>query len=210
MSESDEKYKTISKQSDLNYLIERIVKGRQFAYEFKFTERKYFKSLLESLEIDYEEFSKNYYYHDTIRPIHISESQFEYVWISTYGLIAKDKATSNKVVNACASQYTVISILLDKAIEISENENVFDVDGYNFGLLSELSPAIFHQALRFYQSLCLADSEVLRNRHLRVAANRCISFYFNRNVFYSGSSIFLSNRPRCQSTGAKCTPTRAK
>jgi len=29
-----------------------------------------------------------------------------------------------------------------------------------------------NQALCFYQSLCLADSEVLLNRHLRVAANR--------------------------------------
>jgi len=31
-----------------------------------------------------------------------------------------------------------------------------------------------NQALCFYQSLCLVDSEVLRNRHLRVAANRYI------------------------------------
>ena len=30
-----------------------------------------------------------------------------------------------------------------------------------------------NQALCFYQSLCLVDSESLRNRHLRVAANRC-------------------------------------
>jgi len=29
-----------------------------------------------------------------------------------------------------------------------------------------------NQALSFYQSFCLADSEVLRNRHLRVAAKR--------------------------------------
>ena len=29
-----------------------------------------------------------------------------------------------------------------------------------------------NQALSFYKSFCLADSEVLRNRHLRVAANR--------------------------------------
>lgn len=29
-----------------------------------------------------------------------------------------------------------------------------------------------NQALCFYQSLCLTESEVLRNRHLRVAANR--------------------------------------
>jgi len=30
-----------------------------------------------------------------------------------------------------------------------------------------------NQALCFYQSLCLVASEVLRNRHLRVAAKRC-------------------------------------
>ncbi len=31
-----------------------------------------------------------------------------------------------------------------------------------------------NQALCFYQILCLADSEVLRNRHLQVAAKRCV------------------------------------
>jgi len=29
-----------------------------------------------------------------------------------------------------------------------------------------------NEALCFYQSLCLVDSEVIRNRHLRVAAKR--------------------------------------
>ncbi|PIV50302.1 MAG: hypothetical protein COS19_04530, partial [Flavobacteriaceae bacterium CG02_land_8_20_14_3_00_34_13] len=33
-----------------------------------------------------------------------------------------------------------------------------------------------NQALCFCQSLCLVDSEVLRNRHLRVAAKRCATF----------------------------------
>ncbi len=31
----------------------------------------------------------------------------------------------------------------------------------------------FNQALCFYQSFCLTESESLRNRHLRVAAKRC-------------------------------------
>ena len=31
-----------------------------------------------------------------------------------------------------------------------------------------------NRALCFYQSLCLIDSEVLRNRHLRVAAKRYV------------------------------------
>ena len=33
-----------------------------------------------------------------------------------------------------------------------------------------------NQALCFYQSLCLVDSEVLRNRHLRVAAKRWATY----------------------------------
>ncbi|PIQ17540.1 MAG: hypothetical protein COW66_11205 [Flavobacteriaceae bacterium CG18_big_fil_WC_8_21_14_2_50_34_36] len=33
-----------------------------------------------------------------------------------------------------------------------------------------------NQALCFYQTLCLVDSEVLRNRHLRVAAKRYRAF----------------------------------
>jgi hypothetical protein len=33
-----------------------------------------------------------------------------------------------------------------------------------------------NQALCFYQSFCLVDSEVLRDRHLRVAANRYSRF----------------------------------
>jgi len=34
-----------------------------------------------------------------------------------------------------------------------------------------------NQALCFYQSSCLVDSEVLRNRHLRVAAKSCVQYY---------------------------------
>ncbi len=33
-----------------------------------------------------------------------------------------------------------------------------------------------NQALCFYQSFCLVDSEALRNRHLRVAAKRYAPF----------------------------------
>lgn len=36
-----------------------------------------------------------------------------------------------------------------------------------------------NQALCFYQIFCLVDSEVLRNRHLRVAAKRCATFKKN-------------------------------
>jgi hypothetical protein len=42
-----------------------------------------------------------------------------------------------------------------------------------------------NQALCFYQSLCLIDGEVLRNRHLRVAAKRCgAKIHLMKNRFY--------------------------
>ena len=40
-----------------------------------------------------------------------------------------------------------------------------------------------NQALCFYQSLCLVDSEVLRNRHLRVAANRYVTLSQNKEPY---------------------------
>ena len=158
MNENDEneKYIFISNQTDLNYLVERIARGPLVAKEFKFTDRDYFVALLESLGIDYDEFTKTYYFYDKNRRLHISESEFGYVWISTFGLIAKDKATNNKVVNACVNQYTVISLLLDKAIEVSKTKKVYDVDAYNFGLLTELSPALFHNLIFYVEVFCKA------------------------------------------------------
>jgi len=156
MNDHNEKYTIISNQAELDFLFEQISKGPQFAGEFKFTERSYFIKLLAILDIDFDKFEVNYYYFDNNRPLHISESEFDYVWISTYGLIAKDKATSNKLVNACLNQYIVISLLLDKAIEISENENVYKVDSYSFGQLSELSPALFHNYLFYVEVFCKA------------------------------------------------------
>ena len=39
-----------------------------------------------------------------------------------------------------------------------------------------------NQALCFYQNSCLVDSEVLRNRHLRVAAKRYGQFKKNDTI----------------------------
>jgi hypothetical protein len=39
-----------------------------------------------------------------------------------------------------------------------------------------------NQALCYYQSLCLVDSEVLRNRHLRVAAKRYMPLHNPKSI----------------------------
>ncbi len=152
MNKNSEKFIYISKQDDLDFLIKRIDSGSLFAEAFKF-EETFFLILLEYLKIDYEDFKKHYFHYDKGRNLHISESEFKYVWISTYGLVAKGKATDNNLVNACVNQYTVLSLLFEKAIEVSESENVYDVDGYNFGYLRELSPALFHNIYILYRSI---------------------------------------------------------
>ncbi|WP_338456821.1 hypothetical protein [uncultured Alteromonas sp.] len=149
MSEDNGEFITISNQGDLDYLINRIESGPLLAYSFKFENRDLFNRLLEYLNIKEEQFREKYFHFNKSRNLHISESEFGYVWISTHGLIAKDKETNNNLVNACVNQYTVLSLVINKAIEVAGNENTYDVDGYNFGYLSTLSPALFHNVL-FY------------------------------------------------------------
>lgn len=156
MTESDDKYIYVNNKSDLDDLTNQIAGGKLLANEFKFTERDYLIDLLGALGIKYEEFTKKYFYYDSNRNLHISESEFGYVWISTYGLIAKNKSTPNSKVNACVNQHIVISLLLDKAIEICKSESVYDVDAYNFGSLSELSPALFQNIIFYVEVFCKA------------------------------------------------------
>jgi hypothetical protein len=54
------------------------------------------------------------------------------------------------------------------------------------GVAAKLKVAVqwFNQALCFYQSFCLVDSEVLRNRHLLVAANRYRAFKKQLHYYY--------------------------
>lgn len=164
-----EDYTTISDDAKLNNLIEEIKRKSLFGTQFKFSDRTLFLTLLESLDIDYDEFAKNYFYIDNHRDLHISESGTGYVWISTHGLIAKNKATTNKAVNSSVNQFTVISLLMDKAIEISKSKTVYDVDSYDFGYLCELSPALFHNILFYIEVFCKAylslNKVELKNTH---------------------------------------------
>ena len=71
-----------------------------------------------------------------------------------------------------------------------------------------------NQAVYFYQTLCLVDSEVLRNRHLRVAANRCVSCK-ERPVQKSQRTFgtFASPNPQADASAckrAKFLPTLVK
>lgn len=146
----------ISIQDDLNYLISRIASKNPFAHTFKFTERELFVQFINSLGINYEDFVQSYFYYDEDRNLHISESERGYVWISTYGLVAREKMTENSMVNACEVQYYILSLLINKAIEVVGEKSVYDIDSYNFGQLTELTPALFQSMIFYIEVFCKA------------------------------------------------------
>ncbi|MES2138098.1 MAG: hypothetical protein V4511_00215 [Bacteroidota bacterium] len=186
ISEKDEKYVLISKQSDLDELIDRFAQRELFAYQFKFSEKEYFIGLLEALKINYEDFTKKYFYVDNARKLHITESEFGYVWISTYGLVAKNKATTNRAVNSCVNQYTVVTLLLEKAIAVVQNEKVYDADSYGFGYLSKLSPALFHNLIFYVEVFCkaylsLTGVEVKHTHKLSLIYQKTVETMISKN-----------------------------
>lgn len=156
VTDNNENIILISDKNQLVALGDRIFRGQIFADQFKFSDRSLLLNLLDLLKISHEDFTTRYFYYDDSRKLHISESEFGYFWISTAGLVARDKPTSNSAVNACLSQYTVVSLLLNKAIEVSRKEDVYDIDSYNFGYLSKLAPALYHNIIFYIEVVCKA------------------------------------------------------
>jgi len=192
---NDEKPKQIKNEEDLEHLVNQINKGSRFALEFNFKEYPLFQQLLERLEIDYEVFSKAYFYFDSNRNLHISESEFKRVWISTIGLVAGGNTTTNKFVNSCITQYTVVSLLIDKSIEVSNQPKVYDIDSYNFGLLSQLTQALFHNLLFYFELfgkayLSLSNKKVPKTHRLSKIYDLVIETLFakghNDSLFQAG------------------------
>ena len=156
ITEDGETYVLVSSHMHIQEIVNRIIGKDSLAYRFRFSERQLFISLLQELQISYDDFKVKYYYYNNIRKLHISESDFGYVWISTVGLVANKSTKSNRAVNSCLNQYTVVSLLLEKAIEVVQEDDVYDIDSYNFGLLNHLSPSIYHNVVFYIEVFCKA------------------------------------------------------
>lgn len=110
--------------------------------------------LFKSLGISKEDYTKNSYYYDGKRKLHICDSYKGYTWISTIGPVANRNcmfSSENKYLNACRSQWIVLTALLEKAISLSENENILDADGYLYKYISDFTPAVFHNIVFYYE-----------------------------------------------------------
>lgn len=179
ISKKGEKFVIISNIEDLNELFFKITHKELFAYKFKFESRDYFLKLLIFLEINIEEFETKYYYFNISKNLHISESAFDYVWISTHGLIAMNKPSNNSYINAFKNQYTVISLLFEKAIELSQSKKIYDINSYNFSKLSVLTPAIFSNVIFYIELFCkaylnLTDKKVPHTHNLKLLYQKTI------------------------------------
>lgn len=147
---------SISTDEDLQFLVNRFQNGPSFAMAFDFMTDELWEKFACAIDLNLEEFNSHYYYFDKKRGIHISESENGYVWISTMGLVAKSRSTDNKYVNACCWQKMLLIHLLDDAISLSNDDRTYDIDGYNYSMVEELTPALFHNTIFYFETLAKA------------------------------------------------------
>lgn len=150
MSRYTDDVASISKETDLLELLTKIKEEFKFAKAFKFMTDELRIQFLKSLNIDIDEFEKRYYFYDSKRSLHISESENHYFWISTIGVVGKSDS-KNKYFSALMSQEIVISLLFKEAIRLCDEDSIYDIDSYNFDYLSNFSPALFHNVLFYFE-----------------------------------------------------------
>jgi hypothetical protein len=156
ITEDGIEYILVSNSDHLKELLDGINSNKLFADKFKFPDEDLFISMLKSLSINYKKFTKKYFHYDPVKKLHVAQSEHGYVWISTAGLVARGTTTNNRVVNSCLSQYLVVSLLIDKAIELSKSERVYDVDSNYSKQLTKLSPALYHNLAFYIEVFCKA------------------------------------------------------
>ena len=142
----------INNEADLEYLIQRFQNGPVFAEAFVFATNDLYTYFLDAINADKDLYEEAGYYFDTEKNIHISRSEEDYVWISTMGLVAKERVTKNKFLNACIGQKSVLLHLLDDAISICRDVRSYYVESYLYGQVETLTPVIVHNIF-FYLEL---------------------------------------------------------
>lgn len=137
-------------------LVEKIKKGLIFADTFKFGSEQLFDKLLEKLGIQIQEFATKPCYHSDDEELVISRSSDGYVLVSTMGLVSRKKISDNSYVNAFDMQSVVLSLLIDEALRLLDQEDVYYIDSSNYEQICCLTPALFHNLLFFYETLAKA------------------------------------------------------
>ncbi len=157
-SEGGIRYIDIFTIEDIDHLVRSINNGSKFADLFKIHLDELIIHLFSALEISEKIFNHKNYFYDKNRNLHISYTHEGYFWISTMGLISQKSFSqyNNQFVKAFRSQFRVTSILLDEALRLCENENVYNMNGYTYWYLIDLAPAIFNNLVFYFEILSKA------------------------------------------------------
>lgn len=155
MNDITEKIK-ISTNEELQSLLNQFQNGPLFAAAFEFATEELWKKFAAAIDLNTEEFESCYHYFDKDSNVHIAQSEEGYVWISTMGLVAKSKITDNKYINACSWQKVILLHLLDDAILLSDDENTYDIDSCNYSEIENLTPALFHNTIFYFETFAKA------------------------------------------------------
>lgn len=160
---------TIANKSDLSLLLKKI-KEDKFAKKFNFRSEELKKQFFKDLHIDISNFEKRYYFYNKELDLHISESEFNYLWISTIGIVGHSNI-NNKFLKALCSQNIVVNLLFKEVMKLCDEESTLDVDSHSYGYLSELTPALFHNVLFYFELfgktyLSLNDVEIPKTHKL--------------------------------------------
>lgn len=175
----------IKNDEDLGYLLYRYLKGPSFAMAFVFDSDDLYTRFFDGIGVSVDEFQEKYYYFNQEKNIHISESEFGFVWISTMGLVATSKATKNKFVNAFLCQEPILLHLLDEAIEICNDESIYDIDSHAYQMVEERTMALFHNLIFFSEIMLksyisLQDENVPHTHKLETLLKRTKEVMFKR------------------------------
>lgn len=177
MPDVGENYINISSEVELHALVENINNGSIFADTFRFESGQLFEKFLDELSIPMQEFDKKHYYLSNNGQLVISYSSEGYVLISTMGLVSRKKVSENCFVNAFDMQSVVVTLLINEAFRLLEQEDVYNIDSNNYEQICCLSPTLFHNLLFFFETfakayLSLCNRDVPKTHSLELLLQR--------------------------------------
>lgn len=193
-----EKYNIIDNEELLNKLIIAIKTKNLLTERIRFSNLELRNKMLEGLSIPLAEYEKKYYY-ITKDDIYLSESELDYVLISTIGFVCyRDiyQDVKDKLFSSFEVQYEVLICLIQSAKVLLKDENIYDVDTFNNEKLTNICLAIFNNLLFYFELfgktyIALNGMQVKRTHKLKaiyadvykvMKKNKIINTKFNATI----------------------------
>lgn len=181
---------TLNNKADIDLLANQINNKKNIRQRFNFKEDKYKKELFEQIDVDLEEFEKKYFYYNSDKKLHISESSKGFMWISTMGLtpIGYDSSEpKDKLYYALNSQFFAVEVIYNSIKKVIEDEKVYDIEGYDFDWLNSINNVLVHNVIFFYELiakeyLCILGVTFKKNHKLKDLYNKVkLTMYQNNH-----------------------------